>query len=150
MKAAQGSKKVKIHSAYDVPEHEGLLCEDPSLAQRQFQDATDVNQIVYKHQKLGLGPQFGDVGEPVYADISEVPDLLAAHQIVEAAQEAFMRLPAQVRKKIDNDPARLVEYLEDPANMDEAVKLGLIMARAEKVSETPPPSQPAGDQQKKS
>ncbi len=41
------------------------------------------------------------------------------------AQENFMRLPANIRKRFDNDPAQLIEFINDPNNLDEAINIGL-------------------------
>jgi Chlamydia-phage Chp2 scaffold (Chlamy_scaf) len=57
--------------------------------------------------------------EPVYLDVSDVPDLMGAHALIAAAESAFMTLPASVRREFDNDPIRFVEYAQDPANLDQ-------------------------------
>ena len=49
------------------------------------------------------------------------------NQIV-AAQEAFNGLPAAVRKRFGNDPGQMLDFLDDPQNASEAVKLGLVDA----------------------
>ena len=53
--------------------------------------------------------------------------------MVVKAEEAFMTLPAVVRARFANDPAGIFTFLQDPANRDEAVKLGLIVASDESV-----------------
>jgi len=37
-----------------------------------------------------------------------------------------MRLPADLRARFDNDPAQLIQFLENSDNKDEAIKLGLV------------------------
>jgi phage internal scaffolding protein len=37
-----------------------------------------------------------------------------------------MALPAQIRSRFDNDPAKLIDFLENEQNHDEAIKLGLV------------------------
>lgn len=60
-----------------------------------------------------------------FADVSEIPDLLEAIKTVTSAQQTFDELPAELRRKFGNSPVNMVEYLQDPSNDIEAVKLGL-------------------------
>ena len=46
--------------------------------------------------------------------------------MVLAADDAFMALPANVRERFNNDPAELVDFISDVANRSEAIDLGLI------------------------
>jgi phage internal scaffolding protein len=43
-----------------------------------------------------------------------------------AAESEFAALPAQLRNKFGNDPANLVQFLDNPENRAEAEKLGLV------------------------
>jgi len=117
----------------------GLKCEDESLAQQNFRDECDINNIMER---------FGVTGElpnsplpPQYGDFSGVLDYHSALNAVLAAQDAFNDLPAMVRSRFENDPNQLIRFLEDPNNRDEAVKLGLI--NKEPQSEVPEPPQSA-------
>lgn len=65
-----------------------------------------------------------------YADISEIPDLQTALESVKKAEQAFMLLPSEIRKKLGNDPTNLTDYLKDEKNREEAIKYGLINAPA--------------------
>jgi len=62
---------------------------------------------------------------PQYLDVSEVPDLLQAQQVLEAASAAFMSLPAAVRREFDNDPVKFVEFAQQPDNIDKLREWGL-------------------------
>ena len=37
-----------------------------------------------------------------------------------------MALPAQIRSRFENDPAKLIDFLDNSENLDEAIKLGLV------------------------
>jgi phage internal scaffolding protein len=43
-----------------------------------------------------------------------------------AAQNAFKTLPASIRKEFNNDPSQVIDFLNNPANKDKAIELGLI------------------------
>jgi len=101
------------------------IFKDPSKTDQSQKKATDVNEIVAKYKKTGQITHIRE-NQGVYADVSNIPDLIGALEQVEKASLAFDSLPATLRKKLNNDPTQFIEYLKDPANNDEAIKLGLI------------------------
>lgn len=101
---------------------------EPSKTDQSFKDDCDVNVILSRYMRTGLSP-FKNEGKGGYADVSEVPDLLTAHTQLKEAKAIFDQLPAQVRKKLENNPLALQSYLDDPDNFDEALELGLIVKK---------------------
>lgn len=99
---------------------------EPSLAvQSELQD-TDINYIVRQFGITGALPN-GDIRMPSYGDFTtQVTDYQSALNLLLDADESFMSLSADVRKRFDNSPAKLLDFLNDSDNMDEAVKLGLV------------------------
>lgn len=108
----------------------GLQCKDKSLAQQQFKDECDINTIVERFGLTGTVPE--NFRMPLTGDFRDAPDFFTAMLKVREAGESFMELPADIRARFVNDPGRLIEFLENPANRDEAVKLGLVALPAEK------------------
>ena len=102
----------------------GLHCEDATLAQQQFKDECDINNIMEKFGMTGLLPQAPL--EATYGDFSGVYDYHTALNAIIASEEQFDALPAQLRSRFDNDPSKLIVFIEDEANRPEAEKLGLI------------------------
>lgn len=98
---------------------------DPSLTQQQFKEECDINTIMNKYIKTGEFRALTGKGG-IYADFSEIKDLQSMLDTVRLAQDAFASLPAQVRQRFANDPAQLLEFIQDTNNRDEAIKLGLI------------------------
>ncbi len=107
-----------------VSQETGLVCEDPSLAQQHMRDECDINVIVERFGVTGQLPVRAI--EPSYGDFSGVSDYHTAMNKIKAADEAFMALPAKLRAKFDHDPNALLNFLENEANRDEAIQLGLI------------------------
>jgi phage internal scaffolding protein len=107
-----------------VSQETGLACKDPSLAQQHMKDECDINVIVERFGVTGQLPV--RVIEPSYGDFSGVSDYHTALNKIKAADEAFMALPAKLRAKFDHDPNALLNFLENEANKDEAIQLGLI------------------------
>lgn len=113
-----------------------------SLTKQSFKDECDVNRIVARAQKTGFMPS-GE-RQPLYGDFSNVPDYREAQDIVIRANASFAALPAEVRKRFDNDPAAYMDFLSDEKNRDEAIKLGLLNTKPEKeTAPTAPETAPA-------
>ena len=100
------------------------LNEEDSLTEHAQAQEADVNYIMDKYKKTGHLPVLRAEGG-TYSDITQVPDLASALETVTKAQEAFDALPAHIREKFGNSPVLMTNFLSDPKNLPEAVKLGL-------------------------
>jgi phage internal scaffolding protein len=119
-----------------VSDETGLSCPEPTLAQQNFKDESDINYIVRQFGLTGELP--GKPLSPQYGDFTGVLDYHSAVNAVLAAQDDFMELPAQLRSRFNNDPAELIDFLADEQNREEATKLGLVAAKPiSEPSETP-------------
>lgn len=125
-----GSRRVFTHF-----DHE----KEPSLAQQQFKDECDVNHIMNQYKKTGeithLNSKTG-----VYADFTEIGEYQHMLNTINEADRAFEELPSKLRARFENDPQKLIEYLQDPENVEESIKLGL------RVKQEPPPKDPMLEQ----
>jgi phage internal scaffolding protein len=101
----------------------GLNCPEPTLAKQEFKDDADINNIMYKFGVTGELPQ---VPGSAYGDFSSTMSYHDMQNTIIAAQNAFKTLPASVRATFDNDPANVIDFLNDPANRDKAIELGLV------------------------
>lgn len=115
----------KFRTAYDRDIVEGITFDEPSMAQQHFKDECDVNNILRKYESTGLVTHVAN-GTPSYGDFSSVLEFQEAQNILIEAQDAFDALPASLRKRFDNDPALMLEFIENPDNREEAEKLGLL------------------------
>jgi phage internal scaffolding protein len=123
---------------YDVDaasNESGVACEEPSLAQQQFKDESDINTIVNSFLKTGIMPE--SPLSPKYGDFSGISDYKTALDRVIAVDEEFMNLPANIRARFENEPANLIQFLDNEQNRAEAEKLGLLEPK-EDLSQTPP------------
>lgn len=118
----------KFKTAYDRDSVEGITFDEPSMAQQHFKDECDVNNILRKYQSTGLVTHVAN-GIPSYGDFSSVLEYQQAQNILIEAQDAFEALPASLRKRFNNDPAVMLEFIENPDNREEAEKLGLVVSR---------------------
>jgi phage internal scaffolding protein len=102
----------------------GLHCEDATLTQQHFKDECDINNILRQFNITGLLPE--SALSPRYGDFTGISDYQSALNQVIAAEDEFMRLPADLRARFANDPAQLIEFLDNSDNKNEAISLGLV------------------------
>lgn len=114
------------YDADAVSRETGLVCDpDEAVVQQSFAEECDINTIVRRFGLTGELPS--NVAMPQSGDFTGVTDFQSAMNVVRAAQEAFMELPGDVRYRFANDPQRVLDFLADGANRDEAIKLGLVV-----------------------
>jgi phage internal scaffolding protein len=115
----------------------GLSCPEPSLAKQEFRDECDINRIMMQFGKTGELPQ---IAGAVFGDFNSTQTYHEMQNTLIEAQNAFKTLPASVRKEFNNDPGAVIDFLNDPANRDKAIELGLVdgkITAQEAVIETP-------------
>lgn len=125
----------------------GLCCEDESLAIQSAKDEADINTIVRRFGLTGELP--GDLDMPQSGDFTNIPDFHTAMNLIRETQEEFLRVPAEIRARFNNDPQRFMQFVEDDVNRDEARKLGLLKdpvlpVPPMRVEVVPPAGTPAG------
>lgn len=118
---------------------------EPSRTQEHFKDECDVNNIMKKYRNSGQVTHLARTSG-VYADLTSIKDYHSAMNQVVQAQEAFATLPASVRERFANDPARLLDFIKDEKNYDEGVKYGLFEKRPDTPPKNPEPSNKAPKQ----
>lgn len=96
-----------------------------SRVQKHFQADSDINNIIAKYKKTGiLGNPSLSGRKPMYGDFSDV-DFAATQRKIAMIRNAFGIMPEDIQKRFENNPDKLLEFLADDKNNEEAVKLGL-------------------------
>lgn len=130
---------VKIYSQYNHPVSEGIEFTEPSMAQQQFKDESDINNLVDRNMrykdpafvtKLQLSGKL-NTSSPIYGDFSEVSDYQHSLAVIENAQAQFNSLPSKVRARFNNNPAEMLDFCSNSANYEEGVSLGLFEKNVE-------------------
>ena len=117
----------------------GLVCPEESMAVQSAEEESNINTIVRRFGISGELPN--NLRMPQSGDFTDAPDFHTAMNLVRQAQEEFVRVPAEIRARFNNDPARFMAFIEDGSNYDEALKLGLVNKRPDPV---PPSGTPEG------
>jgi len=97
------------------------------VTQQHMKAESDINNIVSKYMPGGIYARGNPTAtrEPIFGYFSANSFHDMNNAIIDA-KSAFSRLPSRVRGRFRNDPYQLLRFLEDPANKEEAVKLGLV------------------------
>lgn len=141
--------KLKVgNNVIDIKDKDGKLirrkvifkCDPVSKTKQSMAAACDINNIMVRYEKTGLIDHVKQGGS--YGDFSNVQDYHASMNAVLEANEAFMTLPAKLRKEFNNDPSQLIEFMNDPKNKEKAEELGLI-EKIKEVPVNPPPTDQA-------
>jgi len=129
----------------DADEREGdlaaLKCEDESLTQQNFTEDADLNVIA---RRFGINAiPLGPLDPSHYRDTTNDPDLRDVLDYQRQAKNDFMQLPTKLRTRFHNSPSELWEFVNDPENRDEVIRLGLLSAEPAPTSPKPQAPSPS-------
>jgi len=118
----------------------GVVTTPERRVKQSFVAECDINNIIKSFSVTG---QFNHLSrnaqKGVYMDLPDEQDFQVSMNIIAEATQAFATLPSQVRDRFNNDPAKFLGFMSDPANQDEAIKLGLATKRSAPTADSPPP-----------
>lgn len=125
----------QIRHAYSPRVRVAVEFSGSGRTKQSFKDECDINRIMSRYAATGV-LDFIEKREARFADVSET-DFLTAMQTVAEATTAFNSLPSALRERFENEPARLLAFLEDSRNLEEAIELGLVNRPLEAGGEVP-------------
>ena len=100
------------------------------MTKQEFVAECDINNIIKQYSATGqLKHISARAAQGQYMDLPDDLDFQTSLEIVRQAQEAFATLPSSTRARFENDPQNFLAFLSDPANQDEAIKLGFATDR---------------------
>ncbi len=111
-------------SAYVPHERVWLVTRGESRTQQHMAAECDINNIVQRYMETGILDHTSRK-KPSYGDVASGMDFQEAMQTVTAAREMFGALPSSIRREFDNDPAKFLDFANDPANAEALVEMGL-------------------------
>lgn len=106
-----------------------------SKTEQSHRQTVNINTIVAKARK-GIPPRI-QKGDGLYGDFSGFTDFHTTMNRINDAKADFLCLPATTRERFANDVGRLLEFISDPANENEARELGLLPDKPAKPLEQP-------------
>lgn len=121
-----------LHNGESQEEHDAPVKWGPTRTKTSFEPETNINNIIKRFTKTGQLEHISSaLGE--YRDLSGIPDLHQALTIVANAQSTFNELPAAVRKACDHDVGKFLPFIDNPANFEQCVEMGLLPPKSKTV-----------------
>lgn len=107
----------------------GLECKDPSLTVQSFAKDADLNVIA---RRFGIThpAQLGSPDPSQFRDTTNDPELRDILELKRQVHDSYLSLSPKLRKRF-RSPAEILEFLEDPDNAEEAIRLGLLTRSAD-------------------
>jgi len=105
--------------------YEKLVCKDASKTQQHFREQTNINNIISKYKRTGFLPVVQN-GQPMYGDFSSGKSYHEMVNQVQTAQEAFEQLPGEFKKKFEQNPGAMIDFILNQENQQVAIEMGLI------------------------
>lgn len=120
-----------------------IFFDDASLTHQSFAKDADLNTIVKRYgitdgafPPAALDPRY-------FGDFTDAVDFREHLDRVRNATDRFNALPANIRAQFNNDPVELHDFVMNPANVNESVKMGLLKVQDKATDKTPPEKAPA-------
>ena len=119
------NKTITFRTAYDPHKKYIFNTTGESLTQQHFQEECDIINIIKRHDRNGI-IEHVQRGQARYGDFSHVKDYREALDMVKEAQDEFMSIPSDIRKQFDNNPGKFYEFVSNPDNKEQLIKMGFI------------------------
>lgn len=113
----------------------------PGMTKQSFADETNINNIIRRYERDQVLTHLNKY-EGKYGDFIGYSDYHTSLNLLRDADEAFSSIPAGIRSRFDNDPAKFLEFAQNGQNHEELVKMGLANARPREHQATDIPSDP--------
>ncbi len=114
---------MEIYSAVKFGPRKRIHIGGKSRTKQSMKDECDINLIVAKYVKTGavdhLVKHGGDYGFASSVSFHE------AMNVVTKADQMFLDLPAVLRRRFGGDPGEFLDFVSDPENQAEMMKMGL-------------------------
>ena len=101
-----------------------------SMTDPQYADECTIEGII---RRYGVLPR-PDV-KPIDIDVSEFQDFETCLARVTRAMESFHSLPSDIRQRFGGDPKSYYEFITNPENLQEMVRLGLAEVKSQDPTE---------------
>lgn len=127
-----------ILSAYVEKPRQQISFTGAGRTKQSFKAECDINNIMARFLKTGV-LEFTQKNQPRYGDVTGL-EYQSAINLVAGAKSMFNQLPAQLRDRFENEPAKFYDFVQNPRNREECEEMGLLAPKAVPDKEPLPPS----------
>lgn len=104
---------------------------DDLITEQSHKEEVNINNIVRRHGiDLIAKTAMLQSSDYQFDDVTG-NDFQEAMQKVAKATQSFQNMPSELRKRFDNSPAKFLDFVQNPDNIDEVVNMGLAKRRPE-------------------
>lgn len=96
----------------------------PGRTKQSFKDECDINNLMAKYLKTGHMDHVNQA-LPRFECVSE-HDFQSAQNLIADAHSMFENIPSAIRSRFENNPGKLLDWVHDPRNAQEAHSLGFL------------------------
>lgn len=114
-------------------------CSAGGRTEQSHRDTCNINTIMAKAIRQGGLPLTERINRARFGDFSQTGSFHEMQNMVKKAEQDFAALPSGIRKEFDNDPGKLIDFLNDAENREKAEELGLVVKT---IPETPVVTEP--------
>lgn len=131
------TKALRIHNRDDRPVTDCQSADD-GMTEQHHKEACDIKNIMRKVEKEGILNHVAQYkGE--YLNMATATDFREAMTVLADTNSMWETVPSRIRNEFANDPARYLEFMQNPDNYQAIKDLGLDPSY---LPEPPPPSVP--------
>lgn len=109
---------------------------EPTLTEQHHRETVSIHSILKRYQATGVIDHVAK-HQGTYFDYSEVPDFQTAQQMVADAHSMFETVPSEIRAEFGNDPAKFIDFMQNPENRNEIEAYGLDASHLGETEEIP-------------
>lgn len=119
---------------------------DSGRTEQHHKSSCDINNIMGKFSPDVLALHASQY-KGQYGDFADLPDYHTAMNAVRRIDEMFLDVPADIRSKFQNDPAKFLNFVNDPVNVDAMYEMGLLKVKPSVIAdESQPKTVPEGNE----
>lgn len=110
-----------------------LRLNSDSKVEQCHKDEVNINSIMARARRTGQLPL--PSRSPIFGEFADSIDFHDCRNRIADAYSQFGELPSDLREMFANDPAKMIDFVNNPENAEKAVELGLITKPASDTSE---------------
>lgn len=97
----------------------------PSKTKQSFKEESEINTIMAKYERTGIVEHRNEYEGDYGNFLDGLPDYHAVMNEVRRVQDMFGELPSGIRAQFKNDAGEFLDFVQDPANDEALVEMGL-------------------------